>query len=93
LDLLAFDEKSIFDFFCFIWGDKGGLTLSHQIKQKKKKMDFSSKAKRSNVHNFLAAKNTVSREASLREHCAESKSLPPRGTKMLQLRTVCVTTA
>ena len=33
--------------------------LYSQIKQKKSKVDFSSKAKRSNVRNFLVAKNTV----------------------------------
>jgi hypothetical protein len=34
LELLAFDENSTFDFFCFIWEYKGSRALYSQIKQK-----------------------------------------------------------
>ena len=49
LELLAFDEKSTFDYFCFIWAYKARLALYAQIKQKQSKVDFLSKAKSSNV--------------------------------------------
>ena len=35
LEHLAFDEKSAFDFFFFIWAYKSSLALYAQIKQKK----------------------------------------------------------
>jgi hypothetical protein len=37
LELLAFDEKSPFDFFCLIWVNKARLALFPQIKQKYQK--------------------------------------------------------
>ena len=37
LKLLAFDEKSPFDFFCLIWVNKARLALFPQIKQKYQK--------------------------------------------------------
>jgi hypothetical protein len=49
LGLLAFDEKSTLDYFCFIHAYRVGLALYAQIKQKQSKVDFSSKAKSSNV--------------------------------------------
>jgi hypothetical protein len=61
LELLAFDEKSTFDcfFFCFIWAYKASLALYAQIKQKQSKVDCSSKAKSSNVRDFLPRIGTV----------------------------------
>ena len=49
MELLAFDEKSTFDYFCFIGAYKARLNLYARIKQKQSKVDFSSKAKSSNV--------------------------------------------
>jgi hypothetical protein len=49
LELLAFDEKSTFDYFCVIWAYKARRALYAQINQKQPKVDFSSKAKSSNV--------------------------------------------
>jgi hypothetical protein len=45
LELLVSDEKSTFDFFCFICGDKLSLALSPQIKQKNQKWIFHRKLK------------------------------------------------
>jgi len=59
LELLAFDEKFTFDYFCLIWAYKTSLALYAQIKQKQSKVDFSSKAKSSNVRYFLSTKYTV----------------------------------
>jgi hypothetical protein len=59
LELLAFDEKSTFDCFCFIWAYKASPTLYVQIKQKQSKVDFPSKAKSSNVRDFLPLIRTV----------------------------------
>ena len=59
LELSAFDGKSTFDCFCFIWAYKASLDLYAQIKQKQSKVDFSSKAKSSNVRDFLPLIDTV----------------------------------
>jgi hypothetical protein len=44
-ELLAFDEKSTFDCFCFILAYKARLALYAQIKQKQPKVDFHRKLK------------------------------------------------
>ena len=73
LQLLNFDEKSTFDFFPLIWGDKASLALSTQIK-KKSKVDFSSKAKSCNVRYLLVTKNTVPLEVLLKFSTTTSTS-------------------
>jgi hypothetical protein len=45
LELLAFDEKSTFDCFCFIWAYKAGLALYAQMKQNNQKWIFHRKLK------------------------------------------------
>ena len=55
----SFRSKFTFNFFCFIWAYKASLALYAQIKQKQSKVDFSSKAKRSNVRDFLPLIDTV----------------------------------
>ena len=45
MELLAFDEKTTFDFFCFICVDRASLDLTPQIKQKNQKWIYHRKLK------------------------------------------------
>jgi hypothetical protein len=72
--LLALDEKSTFDCFCFIRAYIASPALYAQIEQKQSKVDFSLKAKSSNVRDFLRLIGTVLATAWLRG-CCRSGSL------------------